>query len=496
MNRPDLRAVCISVALTLVSILVAQALAGGLPGPQNIDADWQGVLVDPTADIAQAIAQIPQDANPLGVRAAHLRTKEYPSNFERVSFRAADDTPLAGMLARHREGRPHPGVVLVPGLPQTMDLKFMVELSDLFARNGWHVLAIDTRGQGESRKLSSAKSSQGWKETQDVLGAVRYLSETTLATSVAVIGFSAGGRSLVKAMAEEKGQLIAAGIAVTAPLGPYNPIVRPEPGSVPSRFTKLLLEGLGARSVYEYYDEAARAYGVDIATMQRLGVADTSIASVSRPLLMLHALDDFFLRTAIRNGRHDGGAFGLAYRDLVKDHPHVRIMLVDQGNHAGMLYLSDPHWFALVTLNYLKRWQARDVEYVTASAPPLDILMEGEVDGQSATFRLALRNHRSAATGIMDVHFRIPPGARLQSCWVGFQGLGSCTQDGDRLSWTVPRLAGSKATAGPFVVTIDVSRLQRGEFETRSWVTAVDKGESFAEDAAVAAPQSVTLLKP
>jgi hypothetical protein len=46
------------------------------------------------------------------------------------------------------------------------------------------------------------------------------------------------------------------------------------------------------------------------------------------------------------------------------------------------------------------------------------------------------------------------------------------------------------------VVTIDVSRLQRGEFETRSWVTAVDKGESFAEDAAVAAPQSVTLLKP
>jgi hypothetical protein len=60
----------------------------------------------------------------------------------------------------------------------------------------------------------------------------------------------------------------------------------------------------------------------------------------------------------------------------------------------------------------------------------------------------------------------------------------------------VPRLAGSKATAGPFVVTIDVSKLQRGEFETRSWVTAVDKGESFAEDAAVAAPQSVTLLKP
>jgi enamine deaminase RidA (YjgF/YER057c/UK114 family) len=53
-----------------VSVLVAQALAGGLPGPQKIDTDWRGVLIDSTAGIAQTMAQIPQDVNPLGVRAA------------------------------------------------------------------------------------------------------------------------------------------------------------------------------------------------------------------------------------------------------------------------------------------------------------------------------------------------------------------------------------------------------------------------------------------
>jgi hypothetical protein len=31
-------------------------------------------------------------------------------------------------------------VVLVPGFTQTMTLKVMVELAELFSRNGWHAL--------------------------------------------------------------------------------------------------------------------------------------------------------------------------------------------------------------------------------------------------------------------------------------------------------------------------------------------------------------------
>ena len=297
-------------------------------------------------------------------------------------------------------------------------------------------------------------------------------------------------------MAEDQGQIIAAGIAISAPIGPYAPITPPDPGSVPNRFDRFFLEFFGARSVYDYYDRAARSYGVDVPGLEKLSTADTSVARVNRPLLMLYALDDFLLKLAIRGGRHDGGAFSLAYRDGVRDHPYVRTMLVDQGDHAGMLYLSDPHWFALVTLNYLKRWQAHDTDYVTGAAPPLDVLADGQLDGRTATYRLAVRNHGPQAVGIMDVHLRIPSKARVKSCWVGFEGLGRCTTDGSRVSWTVPRLTGNKSTAGPFVVTTDVSGVKGGLFEATAWITIVNESQGLDESMAAAVPQSVKLSKP
>jgi hypothetical protein len=47
---------------------------------------------------------------------------------------------------------------------------------------------------------------------------------------------------------------------------------------------------------------------------------------------------------------------------------------------------------------------------------------------------------------------------------VGFEGLGRCARDGQRLTWTIPRLAGGKTTAGPFVAVVDVSALGPGDF--------------------------------
>jgi hypothetical protein len=298
-------------------------------------------------------------------------------------------------------------------------------------------------------------------------------------------------------MAEDGGQTIAAGIAVTAPLGAFSPIQPPDPAARPTdRYAKFLLDFFQTPSLYEYYQRAARSYGVDLRTLETLGVADTAITRVKAPLLMLYAFDDFLLKREIRKGRLDGGSLSLAYLDRVRDHPSVRTMLVDQGNHAGMLYLSDPHWFGLVTLNYLKYWQARDREYVTAAAPPLGILGDGQLDGATATYRLLVRNHGPHPVGIVDVHLRIPPEAKLMGCWVGFEGLGRCTRDGSRVSWTVPRLAGNKATAGPFVATIDVSRVNPGMFETRAWVTTVDQSEEFSEAMTAVQPQYIRLTKP
>jgi hypothetical protein len=322
--------------------------------------------------------------------------------------------------------------------------------------------------------MSSALVTGGWKEADDVLGAVRYLRQTRRATSVAVIGFSMAGRSLVKAMARDGGADIAAGIAVTAPLAAGAPLTPPPPGAVPTPRQRFFLDFLGAPSFYEYYERAARSYGVDLRTLEARAVADVDIAAVKAPLLMLYALDDVFSTGQVRQGRHDGGSLSLAYRDTVRDHSHVRTILVDRGNHAGMLYLSDPHWFGLTVLSYLKHWLARDAEHVTAAVPPLDVLAEGTLSGRAATYRLVVRNHGPVAVGPLDVHLDLPAGARLDHCWLGAEGLGRCASDGSRLTWTLPRLSGGKTTAGPFGATVDLSALKPGPLQATAWIDRLD----------------------
>ena len=135
-----------------------------------------------------------------------------------------------------------------------------------------------------------------------------------------------------------------------------------------------------------------------------------------------------------------------------------------------MLYLSDPHWFGLAAMNYLKYWQARDKDYVTMAVPPLDILAEGTLAGEIATYRLVVRNHGPVAVGPMDLSIDLPAGARLSHCWLGVEGLGRCSTDGGRLTWTLPKLPGGKTTGGPFGAVIDVSALKPGRFEISAWI--------------------------
>jgi hypothetical protein len=271
-------------------------------------------------------------------------------------------------------------------------------------------------------------------------------------------------------MGGDGGGDIAVGIAVTAALGPTTPETPPAPGTTPTPLNEFFRTFLGTSSTYEYYDRAARSYGVDLRTMESRTVADTDIEQVKAPLLLLYALDDLFWLAKLKDGKHDGGSMSLAYRDRVASHLNVRTLLLDRGNHAGMLYLSDPHWFGLAVLNYLKYWQARDVAYVTTAVPPLDILAEGMLAGQIATYRLLVRNHGPVAVGPMDLSVDLPAGARLNHCWVGVEGLGRCATDGARVTWTLPKLSGGKTTAGPFGAVVDVTALSPGRFEVKAWI--------------------------
>ena len=465
-TRGRLPLVALLAFLSASAASARHAEAGGVPTPEALPPYWITVKPGPGAEILQFLKTIPQDPNPLGVRAAHFRTKLYPYTFSHTTFSSLDGTPLVGRWIGQRY--PRPGVVLVPGFTQTKDHKFIVELADLFSRNGWSVLALDLRDHGETRRASRAPVTDGWKEADDILAAVRTLRTLSKATSISVVAFSFGGRGLVKAMAQDSGE-IAAGIAVTSPLGVYSVSTPPEPGYTPSPLARFFLDFLGTKSFYEYDERAARFYGVDLQTLNARSAVGNEIAKVKVPLLVVDSLDDALRLARIKQGADDGGSFSLAYRSLAKDNPNVHTYLVDRGNHAGMLYLSDPYWFGVTMMSYLKHWQARDEEAVTVKVPALDVLPEGTLNRSTATYRFVVRNHGAKPVGPLDVYFDMPAGARLDYCWLGAEGLGRCVPDASRptwtrLTWTLPRLSG-QTTIGPFGAVFDVSGMKPGPFE-------------------------------
>src|SRR5262249_15517332 len=281
MCRP--RRLLLVTLLTFVSSLAVgarAARAGGVPTPEALPPYWITVKPGPGAQILEFLKTIPQDPNTLGVRAALFRTKEYGYTFTRTTFPSLDGTPLVARWMGQRYTRA--GVVLAHGFTQSKDHKFIVELAEMFSRNGWSVLAVDLRDHGETRQASKAPMTNGWKEADDILAAVRWLRVQSKATSVSVVAFSVGGRALVKAMAQDRGD-IAAGIAVSAPLGDYPPATPPEPGYVPSAFVRFFLDYMGTKSFYEYDERAARFYGVDLRTLEARSVVGNDVAKVKAP---------------------------------------------------------------------------------------------------------------------------------------------------------------------------------------------------------------------
>src|SRR5262249_20315076 len=270
MCRP--RRLLLVTLLTFISSLTVgarAARAGGVPTPEALPPYWITVKPGPGAQILEFLKTIPQDPNTLGVRAALFRTKEYGYTFTRTTFPSLDATPLVARWTGQRFTRA--GVVLVHGFTQSKEHKFIVELAEMFSRNGWSVLAFDLRDHGETRRESKAPFTNGWKEADDILAAARWLRAQSKATSVSVVGFSLGGRGLVKALARDTGD-IAAGVAVSAPVGNYPPATPPEPGYTPTPLARFFLDFMGTKSAYEYDERAARFYGLDLRTFEARNV--------------------------------------------------------------------------------------------------------------------------------------------------------------------------------------------------------------------------------
>jgi dienelactone hydrolase len=145
----------------------------------------------------------------------------WPTGFAQVLFTSGDGAPLFGMLALH-PGQ-HPGVVVVHGF-NTHGYASVIRWAAMLYARGYDVLAADQRdfffesqaGYGYPNWLQTF----GWKESEDVYAAGRYLDSQPGVTSVGAIGFSEGAQNTVLALALDQAahtHVFSAGLTFSGP---------------------------------------------------------------------------------------------------------------------------------------------------------------------------------------------------------------------------------------------------------------------------------------
>jgi hypothetical protein len=78
-----------------------------------------------------------------------------------------------------------------------------------------------------------------------------------------------------------------------------------------------------------------------------------------------------------------------------------------------------------------------------------------------------------------DQKDRDAPWCPVRYRWVRVEGLGRCASEGVRLTWSLPRPAGGKVTAGPVVAAVDVSDLKPGPLPAAA---SVEPGAALTQD--------------
>jgi predicted alpha/beta-fold hydrolase len=144
----------------------------------------------------------------------------WPAPFAPILLHSADGAPFYAYVALHA-GK-HPGVVVVHGF-NTHGYDSVVRWAAMLYANGYNVIAADQRDfafeYNDPNKYGYPNWLQtfGWKESEDVLAAGRYLRSRPGVVSVGVVGFSEGAQNTVLALAQDADHVFAAGITFSAP---------------------------------------------------------------------------------------------------------------------------------------------------------------------------------------------------------------------------------------------------------------------------------------
>lgn len=155
--------------------------------------------------------------------------------YEEVEFESTDGVPLKAWWIPAENSRRV--AVLVHGWDEDKSGEHVLRTTPFYHREGYNVLVIDLRGQGES---GGGRRTLGYRETRDVLGALAWLENRGHKPEDTVLhGWSMGGTTVVRAAPES-------GVAAVVQEAGYADLPRLLEGAIPriAGLPRLLVPGI------------------------------------------------------------------------------------------------------------------------------------------------------------------------------------------------------------------------------------------------------------
>ena len=292
----------------------------------------------------------------------------YPRQFRSVTFPSLDGTPLAGKLALHGDGKPRPGIVFCHGLLGNKNQTLVRNVAIKAFRDwGFNVLALDLRIFGESRLLSNALPTGGWKEAEDIIGAARLLGSFSEVTSVGVSGYSMGGGSTLVAAGIDGGEFITGGVIAWNGLSDPRRMVdyiskapmpwAPFAVAYPLFQTLFLLKRYDLGSEYTHIKNFKQLYS--FACSDQYCLTEEEVYSRSSPK---NYLDKVRIPTLHVHSADDPVVPVLEAEDnarIARDNPNVEVWILERGGHCAWA-LMDKAWYGRVIQDFFNAWALRN----------------------------------------------------------------------------------------------------------------------------------------
>jgi predicted alpha/beta-fold hydrolase len=370
------RFTALAVALALAVLAVSAAQADGSKFDSTVRSiltlPYQAEYVPSGNDTAFENARntAPAEDYTSGSVAGDPDFPGWPAWFKQVLFRSADGAPLYGQLALHA-GK-HPGVVVVHGF-NTNGYDSVIRWAAMLYANGYNVLAADQRDfkyeYRDPNKYGYPNWLQtfGWKESQDVIAAGKYLHAQPGVGSVGVVGFSEGAQNTVLALAQDSQRLFSAGLTFSAPADQSTQIysTASPPGCTPPLCTypatsALIVLVVPPSTYTDPCDVLADAGALYKTTPSNILLHESAFSAqdkVQVPLLNFYAQDDPLVQ--------DFQATMMAAYN--QGHANQRTIEITKGAHA---YYYDRWWQQRAILLYFKALlpKAQDDKTITTNA--------------------------------------------------------------------------------------------------------------------------------